>query len=74
MHGLCLGCHREKERKLAATDRYLSRCTTCHRDGFTFDAEVLARPRLVVVAETRTGTGRSGEAPPATGPAGKGSP
>jgi Ni/Fe-hydrogenase subunit HybB-like protein len=56
MHGLCLRCHREREGKLAATDRYLSRCTTCHRNGFTLDAPGLARPPLVVVAETGKGS------------------
>jgi hypothetical protein len=72
MHGLCLGCHREQERKLAAADLYLSRCATCHRDGLTIDGAGLAPSRPVVVADT--GRGPSSEARPATVDTGKGSP
>jgi hypothetical protein len=37
MHGLCLDCHRQEEKQIPVADRYLSRCTTCHRAGLTVD-------------------------------------
>ena len=52
MHGLCLGCHREEERRIAVGDRYLSRCTTCHRSEFASDAEMRQRPPFAIVAAT----------------------
>lgn len=66
MHGLCLGCHREQEKKLAAADRYLSVCGTCHRDGFTFDAEMRVRPPFVIAAAPAPGTSGS-HLPPSAG-------
>jgi hypothetical protein len=53
MHGLCLGCHREEENAVAVPDRYLSRCTTCHRNEFGADSEMLRHPPFAVVAEGR---------------------
>jgi Ni/Fe-hydrogenase subunit HybB-like protein len=50
MHGLCLDCHRDHEKDLAATDRYLSRCDTCHRNEFASDAEMRSRSPFATVA------------------------
>lgn len=32
LHGLCIECHRDHERKQAMKEPSLSRCTTCHHD------------------------------------------
>jgi hypothetical protein len=50
MHGLCESCHREQEKALTATERYLSRCAACHRNEFADDAEMRARPPFAIVA------------------------
>jgi Ni/Fe-hydrogenase subunit HybB-like protein len=53
MHGLCVGCHREEERKAGAEERHLSRCQTCHREGVETDVEKLwpAPPDGVAAAD-----------------------
>jgi len=62
MHGLCLGCHREEESEVAVADRYLSRCTTCHRNEFASDLEMRRRPPFAVVATTSNAPEDAGEA------------
>jgi hypothetical protein len=39
MHGLCLGCHRETDSRLAAAERHLGRCPTCHRPDLKLGVE-----------------------------------
>jgi Ni/Fe-hydrogenase subunit HybB-like protein len=73
MHGLCLECHREKEAGVAAAERYLSRCTTCHRSEYASDAEMRQRPPFAVVAAApRDSVGN--EDPPTAGGVTGGSP
>jgi hypothetical protein len=74
MHGLCLGCHRKQEKEVAAADRYLGLCGTCHRDGFTFDPESHGRPSPAIVAATGPRTSESREPRAAGGPPVEGSP
>jgi Class III cytochrome C family len=55
MHGLCLGCHREKEKALAAVDRHLSRCTTCHRPELRLGAGAVDIPNAGPTSVTGSG-------------------
>jgi Ni/Fe-hydrogenase subunit HybB-like protein len=55
MHGLCVSCHLEEDRKKGAEEPYLSRCTACHRnvsgegdemrlrEGWTLSARLVQR-------------------------------
>jgi Ni/Fe-hydrogenase subunit HybB-like protein len=54
MHGLCLGCHREEEKGIAVADRYLSRCTTCHRAEFGSDSDLREGLPFALVATADT--------------------
>ena len=65
MHGLCLGCHREEEKDVLVSERYLSRCTTCHRHEFASDAEMRRGAPFALVAT-------AGEDPAPGGAAGLG--
>jgi Ni/Fe-hydrogenase subunit HybB-like protein len=64
MHGLCLGCHREKESALAAADRHLGRCTTCHRPGLMLGVggQALSAPGPITATLPTAGSAGPGEA------------